>query len=181
MATLKRCDRCGHGLEILRKPVRRLRWTRYWGLGWRSLFTGPLSVCPQCGAMYATDGTLLAAGAIETDAERRLNVYRRDMAYLRDSFGGVFIAAGVAVAWLAAGAESFELAKVLVAARVACRSCRSSTSAARHASPRRTCASYARRGSPAASSGIPARTWLSRSPAWCPTGRPLSRRAPLPP
>lgn len=115
MATLRRCDRCGHALEILRKPVRRLRWTRYWGLGWRSLFTGPLNVCPQCGAMYATDGTLLAAGAIETDAERRLNVYRRDMAYLRDSFGGVFVAAGVAVAWLVAGAESFELAKVVAA------------------------------------------------------------------
>jgi hypothetical protein len=115
MADLKRCDRCGHGLELLRKPVRRLRWTRYWGLGWRSLFTGPLSVCPQCGAMYSTDGSLLAAGAIETDAERRLNVYRRDMAYLRDSFGGVFVAAGVAVAWLVGGAESLELAKVVVA------------------------------------------------------------------
>jgi hypothetical protein len=115
MADVKRCDRCGHGLEMLRKPVRRLRWTRYWGLGWRSLFTGPLSVCPQCGAMYSTDGTLLAAGAIETDAERRLNVYRRDMAYLRDSFGGVFVAAGVAVAWLVGGAESLELAKVVVA------------------------------------------------------------------
>jgi hypothetical protein len=176
MATLKRCDRCGHGLEILRKPVRRLRWTRYWGLGWRSLFTGPLSVCPQCGAMYATDGTLLAAGAIETDTERRLNAYRRDMAYLRDSFGGVFIAAGVAVAWLAAGAESFELAKVVGAARVGCPWCHFSTSAARLASRGRTCASCARRGSPAAFCGSPVRP-ASRDPK--PHALPGKSRTPL--
>ncbi len=115
MARLERCDRCGHALEVLRKPVRQLRWTRYWWQGVRSLFMGPLSVCPQCGAMYTTDGTLLAAGAIETDAERRLNVYRRDMAYLRDSFGGVFIAAGLVVVWLTTGADTFELGKVIAA------------------------------------------------------------------
>ncbi|NIN12431.1 MAG: hypothetical protein GTO05_07155 [Gemmatimonadales bacterium] len=98
--------------------MRRLRWTRYWWRGVTSLFTGQLRICPQCGAMYSGEGELLAAGAIETDAERRLSVYRKDMAYLRDAFGAVFIAAEFVVIWLIAGTESMELAKVVAAASV---------------------------------------------------------------
>jgi hypothetical protein len=118
MAQLERCDRCGHALEILSKPVRRLRWTRYWWQGVTSLFTGPMQMCPQCGAIYSAEGVLLAAGAIETDTEHRLNVYRRDMAYLRDAFGGIILASGVALTWLLTGADSFELAKVIAASTV---------------------------------------------------------------
>ena len=118
MALKERCDRCGHALEVLAKPVRRLRWSRYWWRGVKSLFTGHMKMCPQCGAMYSAEGELLAAGAIETDAEHRLNVYRKDMAYLRDSFAGIFVAAEVAVIWLVAGAESLELTKAIVAGSV---------------------------------------------------------------
>ena len=75
-------------------------------------------MCPQCGAMYSTKGELLAAGAIETDAEHRLNIYRRDMAYLRDSFAGIFVAAELAVIWLVAGADSLELTKAVAAGSV---------------------------------------------------------------
>ena len=115
MALKERCDRCGHALEVLAKPVRRLRWTRYWWRGVKSLFTGQMKRCPQCGAMYSSEGELLAAGAIETDTEHRLNIYRKDMAYLRDSFAGIFVAAELAVIWLVAGAESVELTKAVVA------------------------------------------------------------------
>jgi hypothetical protein len=61
---------------------------------------------------------LLAAGAIETEAERQLNVYRRDMAALRDSFAGVVIAAEVVIVYLVAGAEGVALGKVLLAGGV---------------------------------------------------------------
>lgn len=115
MAVSDRCARCGAALDVLRHPVRRLRWTRYWWKGFTSFFTGQLRICSRCGAMYTGDGELLAAGAVETDAERSLNTYRKDMAYMRDGFAAVVIAAELAVIWLAAGAETFELAKVLLA------------------------------------------------------------------
>ena len=118
MPTVGQCERCGHDLETLRSPVRRLRWTRYWWKGFTSFFTGHLRICPRCGAMYTGDGALLAAGAVETDSERRLNIYRKDMAYLRDGFAAVIVAAELAVVWLASGAEAFELAKVLLAGGV---------------------------------------------------------------
>jgi hypothetical protein len=110
------CARCGHELRILRKPLRELRWTRYWLQGARSLFTGPLKMCSQCGAIYTAAGEFVAAGAIETDTERRLDVYRKDMAYVRDAFGGVVVAAELVAIWLAFGTSSPELAKVIISA-----------------------------------------------------------------
>ncbi len=118
MATSERCERCGADLDYLRHPVRRLSWTRYWWQGIRSYFTGQLRICTRCGAMYTGAGELLAAGAVETDAERRLNTYRKDMAALRDGFAAVVIAAELAVVWLAGGTEVFELSKVLLAGGV---------------------------------------------------------------
>ena len=84
-------------MEVLRRPVRRLRWTRYWWEGFKSLLGRPLQHCSYCGAIYSADGDLVAAGAIETEAERRLNVYRRDMAAIRDSFAGVVVGAELLV------------------------------------------------------------------------------------
>lgn len=55
--------------------------------------------------MYAPDGELLATGAVETDAERRLDTYRRDMAVLGDAFGGLVIAAELVGLWLVFGPE----------------------------------------------------------------------------
>lgn len=115
---MARCDRCGHDLEVLRKPVRRLRWTRYWWQGVKSLFGRPLQHCAHCGAVYSADGDLVAAGAIETDAERRLNVYRRDMAAIRDSFAGVVVGAELLVVYLLSGPEGATLTKVVLASGV---------------------------------------------------------------
>lgn len=114
----ERCERCGHDLETVRRPLRRLRWTRYWWEGLKSLFTGPLAICGRCGAMYASDGTLLAAGAVETETEYRLSVYRRDMAYIRDAFGAVTVASAIVVAWLIVGPESVALTKVVLGVAV---------------------------------------------------------------
>ncbi|MDH3290014.1 MAG: hypothetical protein OEO20_12815 [Gemmatimonadota bacterium] len=118
MSRLERCERCGHSLDLLRKPLRRLRWSRYWWEGAKSLLTGPLWVCSQCGAMYSTEGDLVAAGAIETDAERRLDVYRKDMAYLRDSFGGLIIAAELVALWLGLGPSGADILQVVIAGSV---------------------------------------------------------------
>jgi hypothetical protein len=60
----------------------------------------------------------MAAGAIQTDVERRLDGYRRDMAYLRDAFGGVVVAGEIAALWLALGPSGSGAAEVLVAASV---------------------------------------------------------------
>lgn len=114
----QRCERCGHSLDLLRKPLRRLRWSRYWWKGAKSLFTGPLWVCSQCGAMYSTEGELVAVGAIETNAERRLDVYRKDMAYLRDSFAGVIIAAEAVALWLGLGPGGAGITQVVIAGAV---------------------------------------------------------------
>lgn len=116
MSDDERCARCGHPLELLRKPVRELRWSRHWLVGVQSLFTGPLRACVQCGAMYSNEGQLVAAGAIQTETERRLDVYRKDMAYLRDAFGGVVIAAEAVALWLAFGTGAVDIAKVVLAA-----------------------------------------------------------------
>jgi hypothetical protein len=114
----ERCERCGHELGLVRHPIRQLRWTRYWWRGVESLFTGALKMCGRCGAVYASDGKLMAAGAIQTDVERRLDGYRRDMAYLRDAFGGVVVAGEIAALWLALGPSGSGAAEVLVAASV---------------------------------------------------------------
>ncbi|UCG85534.1 MAG: hypothetical protein JSW71_16595 [Gemmatimonadota bacterium] len=66
--------------------------------------------------MYSGEGELLAAAAVQTEEEVRLDLYRRDMAYLRDSFGGVIVAAEIAAIWLFAGAESANVAAGILAA-----------------------------------------------------------------
>jgi hypothetical protein len=118
MDAIERCERCGHAVETLRHPLRRLRWSGYWWEGVKSLFTGPLKVCDRCGAIYASDGHLMAAGAVETDAEHRLDVFRRDMAYLRDSFAGVVVAGELAAFWLARSTVSPDIVQVALAAAV---------------------------------------------------------------
>jgi hypothetical protein len=110
------CGSCGAKLEILRQPMRRLRWSRYWFKGFASFFGRPLRICPKCGAMYSGEGELLAAAAVQTEEEVRLDVYRRDMAYLRDSFGGVIVASEIAAIWLFAGAETANVAAGVLAA-----------------------------------------------------------------
>ncbi|MBI2073314.1 MAG: hypothetical protein HYW52_04125 [Gemmatimonadetes bacterium] len=101
------CVRCNRPLEILRHPVRRLWGTRYWLQGVRSLLAKPLRLCPACGAIHTWEGELLAAGAAETADELRLKAYRSDMVRLRDGFGGVVIAAELAVIWMSASTTAF--------------------------------------------------------------------------
>jgi len=115
---LGNCKLCAHPLEVLRKPVRRLSWSRHWLKGFASLFTRPLRVCSNCGAMYSGDGELLAAGAVQTVPEQTLDNYRRDMAYLRDSFGGVIVASGLAGTWLMVGAESANVFGAIIAGSI---------------------------------------------------------------
>ncbi len=115
---LGNCKICAHPLEVLTKPVRRLSWSRYWLKGFASLFTRPLRVCSNCGAMYSGDGDLLAVGAVQTEPEIRLDTYRRDMAYLRDSFGGVIVASGLAGAWLLGGAEVANVTGAIIAGTI---------------------------------------------------------------
>lgn len=109
------CQRCGEPLAVLRHPLRRLRGSGYWREGLRSLFTLPLWVCSRCGAIYRHEGTLVAAGAVETADELRLKSYREDMAHLRDSFAAVAVAAELAVIWMSAGANVFPLAAPIAA------------------------------------------------------------------
>lgn len=115
---LGNCKLCAQPLEVLLKPVRRLSWTRHWLKGFSSLFTRPLRVCPTCGAMYSGEGELLAVGAVQTEPELKLDTYRRDMAYMRDSFGGVVVASGLAGAWLIAGAETANVLGAIIAGSV---------------------------------------------------------------
>ena len=68
--------------------------------------------------MYSQDGSLVAAGAVDTEAERKLDQYRKDMAYLRDSFGGVIVAAELVVIWLVAGPGAFAVSEVVLAGGV---------------------------------------------------------------
>ena len=75
----------------------------------------PLRVCPGCGAIYTWEGRLLAAGVAETAEELRLGAYRSDMARLRDAFGGVVIAAELAVIWMSAGTATFPVLAPIMA------------------------------------------------------------------
>jgi hypothetical protein len=68
--------------------------------------------------MYSGDGELLAVGAVQTEPEIRLDTYRRDMAYLRDSFGGVIVASGLAGAWLLGGAEVANVTGAIIAGSI---------------------------------------------------------------
>jgi len=60
--------------------------------------------------MFSSEGELLAMGAVQTQEELKLDLYRRDMAYLRDSFGGVIVASEIAAIWLVAGADAANVA-----------------------------------------------------------------------
>jgi hypothetical protein len=73
-------------------------------------------MCRQCGAIYSTDGNLVAAGAVATDAEHHLDLYRKDMAHLRNAFAGVMIAAGGLAAWLGLGPgpETLQMGQVIL-------------------------------------------------------------------
>jgi hypothetical protein len=68
--------------------------------------------------MYSGEGELLAVGAVQTQAELRIDGYRRDMAYMRDSFGGVIIASGLASTWLLVGPEASNLVGAIIAGSV---------------------------------------------------------------
>ncbi|MCZ6917352.1 MAG: hypothetical protein O7I93_11285 [Gemmatimonadetes bacterium] len=93
------CQLCEHPLAILGRPLKRLRWTRYWWRGLQSLLSSPLRVCTKCGAIYTFNGQLVAAGAAETDAELRLRGFKDDMAHLRDGFATVVLTGEVGVIW----------------------------------------------------------------------------------
>jgi hypothetical protein len=112
------CQRCGHALEVLKQPTKRLRGTGYRWRGFVSLFTRALRNCPQCGAVYTGDGELLAAAVVETTHELSVRSYRDDMAQLRDAFAAVTIAAELGVAWMLFGPQSFGLAALLLAGAI---------------------------------------------------------------
>jgi hypothetical protein len=57
----------------------------------------------------------LAAGVAETEEELRLSAYRSDMARLRDAFGGVVVAAELAVIWMSAGTATFPVIAPILA------------------------------------------------------------------
>lgn len=102
------CQQCGHPLEILRRPLRRLRWTRYWWRGLASLVSQPLQVCTKCGSVYTHQGALVAARAAETDAELRLRGFKEDMAHLRDGFASVVLVGEVGAVWTLLNAGSYD-------------------------------------------------------------------------
>lgn len=66
--------------------------------------------------MYSEVGELLAAGAVQTEVEQKLDLYRKDMSYMRDSFGGVVVASEMAAIWLVAGAGTPNLGGAALAA-----------------------------------------------------------------
>ncbi len=117
-ANVGSCQMCGHQLDLLRRPLKRLRWSGHWWKGVASLFGRPLRACNQCGAIYSEEGDLLAVGAIQTNVEQTLDVYRRDMAYIRDSFGGVILAAALAATWLLASSGATNVTAGIIAVAV---------------------------------------------------------------
>ena len=102
------CQQCGHPLEILRRPLRRLRWTRYWWRGLASLMSQPLRVCTQCGSIYTHQGVLVAARAAETDTELRLRGFKDDMAHMRDGFATLVLAGEAGAVWTLLNAGSYD-------------------------------------------------------------------------
>lgn len=112
------CERCGHTLDIVRRPLSRLRWTRAWWQGVRSIFTRPLLACPACGTVFTWEGDLVHVGAAETSTERRLRAYRKEMANLRDSFGTVAVAGWAATLWMLFGPGSYDPTAPIIAASI---------------------------------------------------------------
>ena len=116
--TLEECRQCGHPLEVLGSPLRRLRWTRHWWRGLASFATQPLRVCTNCGTIYTYTGQLVAAGAAETDAEMRARGFKRDMMGLRDGFATVVIAGEVSVIWTLLSATPYDIGVTIIAGTV---------------------------------------------------------------
>ncbi len=112
------CAACGTDLEILRRPIRRLSWTRYWWRGVSSLFSQPLRHCTSCGSLYDASGTLVATGATETDAELKTRRFQNDMIGMRDGFGAVVLGSGMTVAWTLLGPVAYEPVITVVAGTV---------------------------------------------------------------
>ena len=108
------CQQCGHPLEILKRPLKRLRWTRYWWRGVASLVSQPLRLCPQCGSIYTHAGVLVATGAAETNAEMRLRGFKDDMIHLRDGFATLVLASEVGAVWTLMNAGSYDLGVTVV-------------------------------------------------------------------
>ncbi len=108
------CQQCGQPLEILKRPLKRLRWTRYWWRGVASLVSQPLRLCPQCGSIYTQAGALVATGAAETNVEIRLRGFKEDMIHLRDGFATLVLASEVGAVWTLMNAGSYDLGITLV-------------------------------------------------------------------
>ena len=114
--TLDQCQECGADIAILRKPLRRLRWTRYWWVGLSSLGSQPLRFCPDCGALYGPRGNLLAKAVVETTTESKQRRFRDDMVGLRDGFGTVVVASGMTIGWTVFGPVTYDVAVAVWAA-----------------------------------------------------------------
>lgn len=113
------CSLCGSSLHVLRHPIRRLRWTRYWLTGFKSLFARPLKECRQCGAMFTWEEELIAEGVVETVQELKLRNLRDDLANMRNSFGTLFLAGEFAALWMWFGPAASDGAAPVVASAVA--------------------------------------------------------------
>ena len=113
------CSLCGSSLNVLRHPIRRLRWTRYWLTGLKSLLARPLKECRQCGAMFTWEEELIAEGVVETVQELKLRNLRDDLANMRNSFGTLFLAGEFAALWMWFGPAAYDGAAPVVASAVA--------------------------------------------------------------
>lgn len=109
MAERNRCTRCGHGTEVMDRPMRRLRFTRYWGYAFLTGRDRPLRLCPSCGSIFRHDGELIAAGATLTVHEEKLIRHRNDMKWMRAGFGSVIVGSGLGVAWTLLGPLSYDM------------------------------------------------------------------------
>ncbi len=112
------CKQCGHPLDVLRRPLRRLRWTRHWWRGLASFVGHPLRVCTNCGTVYTYDGRLVATGAAETDAEMRMRGFRYDMAALRDGFATLVLAGEVSAIWTLMSSTPYDISVTIIAGAV---------------------------------------------------------------
>lgn len=118
MTELGTCEKCGDSIEVLRRPVHRLRGTRHWWRGFAVVFTDPLRYCPVCGALYTPANRLIDEAVVETSTEMKARGFRDDMAGLRDGFGAVVLASGATIGWTVFGPASYDAVVTVVAAAV---------------------------------------------------------------
>ena len=109
------CTQCVHPLDDLRRPLRRLRWTRHWWRGLASFVSHPLRVCTHCGSIYTYEGELVAAGAAETDAEMRIRGFKYDMAALRDGFATLVLAGEISAIWTLMSSTPYDISVTIIA------------------------------------------------------------------